>query len=46
MCVRGRPKKRARRSAAIERGWRKRYSTLPASAPSALSASTTSTARS
>ncbi len=31
---------------AVERGWRKRYSTLPASAPSALSASTTSTARS
>jgi CHAD domain-containing protein len=31
---------------AIERGWRERYSTLPASAPSALSASTTSTARS
>ena len=37
------PKKFARK---IERGWRKRYSTLPASAPSALSASTTSTARS
>ena len=31
---------------AVERGWRKRYSTLPASAPSALSASTASTARS
>ena len=31
---------------AIERGWRKRYSTLPASAPSALSARTASTARS
>lgn len=31
---------------AIERGWRQRYSTLPASAPSALSASTASTARS
>ena len=37
------PKKFAR---AIEGDWRKRYSTLPASAPSALSASTTITARS
>jgi len=37
------PKKFARK---IERSWRKRYNTLPASAPSALSASRTSTARS
>jgi CHAD domain-containing protein len=37
------PRKFAR---AIERGWRRRYSTLPASAPSALSASVASTARS